>query len=306
MSDEHAIEMFSEDDYKSPFDHMAHLNEQGEQYWSARELMAALEYTDWRNFKAAIKRAMQSCASEGYHVPDQFVEANELIEHGKGGKRKVESYQLTRLAAYLTVMNGDPSKRVVAQAQSYFYQKVAQAELFEKHQREQKKLKRGRAVTGYLNDGRSAEWANKRVDSKASVARLNGAAQDTHETNSPDFGALHGEINQGLFQMTKDEIVSYLGLRPADAPKFRDHLGQYALDTLVQINHAASTKMNQYGRPLTADEQLTIIRDVVAILAPTMRALAAYVQVDFVSGAPVDEYGRPQILRNLPLLGAAS
>jgi hypothetical protein len=306
MSDEHAIEMFSEDDYKSPFDHMAHLNEHGEQYWSARELMTALEYTDWRNFKSAVKRAMQSCVAEGYRVQDQFVEANELIEHGKGGKRSVESYQLTRYAAYLTVMNGDPSKRVVAQAQSYFYQKVAQAELFEKHQREQKKLKRGRAVTGYITDGKPQEWAERRVDSKASVTHLNGAAQATHETQSPDFGALHGEINQGLFQMTKDEIVSYLDLDPKHAPKFRDHVSRYALDTLVQINHAAATKMKQFGRPLTAEEQLTVVRDIVAILAPTMRALAAYVQVDFVSGAPLDDDGRPQIARRLPLLGGAA
>lgn len=306
MSDEHAIEMFSEDDYKSPFDHMAHLNEQGEQYWSARELMAALEYTDWRNFKAAIKRAMQSCASDGYRVPDQFVEANELIEHGKGGKRKVESYQLTRLAAYLTVMNGDPSKRVVAQAQSYFYQKVAQAELFEKHQREQKKLKRGRQVTAYLNYGYSAEWANKRVDSKGSVSHLNGAAQDTHETNAPDYGQLHSEINQGLLQMSRKEVIAYLDLSGSQADKFRDHLGALALDTLTKANHAIAIKMNQMGRPLTTDEQLDIVRHVVKMLGPTMREFAEYIAIDFVSGAPLDEHGRPQITRRMPLLGAAS
>jgi hypothetical protein len=300
------IELFDEDAYKTPFDRIAHTDDDGNEFWSARELMRELEYSDWRKFKAVIQRAMTSCREAKFVTKDHFVVMDELIEHGKGGKRLIDSYRLSRYACYLIAMNGDPSKRVIAQAQTYFAVKARETELRDEYEREQKKLKRGRAVTGYLNDGRSAEWANKRVDSKASVARLNGAAQDTHETNSPDFGALHGEINQGLFQMTKDEIVSYLGLRPADAPKFRDHLGQYALDTLVQINHAASTKMNQYGRPLTADEQLTIIRDVVAILAPTMRALAAYVQVDFVSGAPVDEYGRPQILRNLPLLGAAS
>jgi hypothetical protein len=300
------IELFDEDAYKTPFDRIAHTDDDGNEFWSARELMRELEYSDWRKFKAVIQRAMTSCREAKFVTKDHFVVMDELIEHGKGGKRLIDSYRLSRYACYLIAMNGDPSKRVIAQAQTYFAVKARETELRDEYEREQKKLKRGRAVTGYLNDGRSAEWANKRVDSKASVARLNGAAQDTHETNSPDFGALHGEINQGLFQMTKDEIVSYLGLRPADAPKFRDHLGQYALDTLVQINHAASTKMNQYGRPLTADEQLTIVRDVVAILAPTMRALAAYVQVDFVSGAPVDEYGRPQILRNLPLLGAAS
>jgi hypothetical protein len=306
MSDDTALAMFSDDDFKSPFDFIMHTDDDGNEFWYARELMSVLEYSEWRFFKPSIERAKRACEKSGFVTKDHFVVMHEMVTLGSGSQRKVDSYRLSRYACYLTALNGDTSRPMVARAQTYFLHKARQAELRDQYEAEQRKLKRGRAVTGYLNDGRSKEWANKRVDSKASVARLNGAAQDTHETNSPDFGALHGEINKGALQMTKDEIVSYLGLRPADAPKFRDHLGQYALDTLVQINHAASTKMNQFGRPLTADEQLTIIRDVVAILAPTMRALAAYVQVDFVSGAPVDEYGRPQILRNLPLLGAAS
>lgn len=306
MSDEHALAMFSDDDFKSPFDFIMHTDDDGNEFWFARELMEVQEYINWRNFTPAIEKAKRACEKSGHRVKDHFAQVRNMVTLGSGSKRAVDDYRLTRYACYLTALNGDTSKPLVAQAQTYFLRKAREAELRDQYEAEQRKLKRGRAVTGYLNDGRSMEWANKRVDSKASVARLNGAAQDTHETNAPDFGALHGEINQGLFQMTKDEIVSYLGLRPADAPKFRDHLGQYALDTLVQINHAASTKMNKYGRPLTADEQLAIVRDVVAILAPTMRALAAYVQVDFVSGAPLDEYGQPTIARNLPLLGAAS
>jgi hypothetical protein len=174
------------------------------------------------------------------------------------------------------------------------------------YEAEQKKLKRGRAVTGYVSDGRSMEWANKRVDSKGSVSHLNGAAQDTHETNAPDYGQLHSEINQGLLQMSRKEVIAYLDLSGSQADKFRDHLGALALDTLTKANHAIAIKMNQMGRPLTTDEQLDIVRHVVKMLGPTMREFAEYIAIDFVSGAPLDEHGRPQITRRMPLLGAAS
>jgi hypothetical protein len=298
------IDLFDEDAYKTPFDRIAHTDEHGNEHWLARELARELGYTDWRNFNAAVKRAMAACKGSKHRVDDHFVGINELIEVGKGGTRKVDSYRLSRYACYLIAMNGDSSKQVIAQAQTYFAIKARESELRDEYEREQKKLNRDRAVTGYITSGRNREWSERRVDSKASVTRLNGAALDTHETNSPDFGALHGEINQGMFQMTKSEIISYLDLRPADAPKYRDHLSQYALRTLEQVNHTAAIKMNQIGRPLTADEQLAIVRDIVRILAPTMRTLAEYVQVDFISGAPLDEYGRPMIARNQPLLAS--
>jgi hypothetical protein len=306
MSDETALAMFSDDDFKSPFDFIMHTDDDGNEYWLARELMGVQEYTNWRNFTPAIAKAQRACEKSGHNVKDHFAQVRTMVTLGSGSKRGVDDYRLSRYACYLTALNGDTSKPLVAQAQTYFLRKAREAELRDEYEREQKKLKRGRAVTGYITDGKAQEWAERRVDSKASVTHLNGAAQATHETQSPDFGALHGEINQGLFQMTKDEIVSYLDLDPKHTPKFRDHVSRYALDTLVQINHAAATKMKQFGRPLTAEEQLTVVRDIVAILAPTMRALAAYVQVDFVSGAPLDEHGRPQITRRVPLLGAAS
>jgi hypothetical protein len=267
--------------------------------------MSVLEYTDWRNFKSAIKRAMQACAKK-FPVANHFVEVNEMVSLGSGSQRKVESYKLSRYAAYLTAMNGDPSKAVVAQAQSYFLAKAREAELRDEYEREQKKLQRGRQVTAYLNYGYSAEWANKRVDSKGSVSHLNGAAQDTHETNAPDYGQLHSEINQGLLQMSRKEVIAYLDLSGSQADKFRDHLGALALDTLTKANHAIAIKMNQMGRPLTTDEQLDIVRHVVKMLGPTMREFAEYIAIDFVSGAPLDEHGRPQITRRMPLLGAAS
>src|SRR5713101_5057891 len=98
----------------SPFDAIRHVDEQLGEYWSARELYKVLGYTEWRNFhNRVIKRAMKSCEENGQTVADHFVQAYKEIVHGKGAKHQADDVLLSRYAAYLTVMNGDPKMPVV-------------------------------------------------------------------------------------------------------------------------------------------------------------------------------------------------
>src|SRR5713226_5946562 len=115
MNDENA-----QSHYTSPFDAIRHVDEQLGEYWSARELYKILGYTEWRNFNSVvIKRAMKACEENGRAVADHFVQSYKAITGGKDAKQNVVDVLLSRYAAYLVVMNGDPKLPIVAMGQEY-------------------------------------------------------------------------------------------------------------------------------------------------------------------------------------------
>ncbi len=101
------------------------------EFWYARDLMKLLGYTEWRNFENAVKRAVISCETSNIQSNDHFVEVNKLITVGKGARRSVNDYMLTRYACYLIAMNGDTTKEEIAFAQSYFAVQTRKQELIE-------------------------------------------------------------------------------------------------------------------------------------------------------------------------------
>ena len=118
------------------FEDIKHLDEQGNEYWLARELMGVLEYTEWRKFKGVINKAIINCKSSNYNVLDHFVGADKMVYIGSNTKRKIQDYKLSRYACYLIVLNCDPRKKIIALAKTYFAIQTRKQELSEKEYNE--------------------------------------------------------------------------------------------------------------------------------------------------------------------------
>ena len=103
----------------------------GVDYWLARELQELLGYAEWRNFLNAIDKAKESCKTTGEAVSDHFVDVNKTIPMPKGAEKIIDDIMLTRYACYLIAQNGDPKKEQIAFAQSYFAIQTRKQELLE-------------------------------------------------------------------------------------------------------------------------------------------------------------------------------
>ncbi len=113
------------------FESIKHINKYGNEFWYARELQNALEYSKWDNFKRVIDKAIRACENSENEVVDHFADVGKMVNVGSGAEREIEDYELSRYACYLIVQNGDSRKKVIALGQTYFAIKTRQKELIE-------------------------------------------------------------------------------------------------------------------------------------------------------------------------------
>ena len=114
------------------FEDIKHIDEEGKEYWLARELQTALDYKKWQKFINVIENAKIACEQSNFIIEDHITQVGKMINVGKGGKRKVEDYKLSRYACYLIAQNGDSRKKTIALAQTYFAVQTRKQELSEK------------------------------------------------------------------------------------------------------------------------------------------------------------------------------
>ena len=114
------------------FEDIKHIDENGVEFWYARELMPILQYSKWENFKKVIEKAMIACENSGIPIKNCFPDVRKPIISGKGKEEFIEDYKLNRYACYLIAQNGDSRKKVIALAQTYFAIQTRKQEISEK------------------------------------------------------------------------------------------------------------------------------------------------------------------------------
>ena len=118
------------------FEDIKHIDENGNEYWLARELQKVLQYTQWRRFENVINKAKLACKNSNIKVDDHFANVGKMVDIGSNTKRETNDYKLSRYACYLIAQNGDPRKEVISLAQTYFAIQTRKQELSEKEYHE--------------------------------------------------------------------------------------------------------------------------------------------------------------------------
>lgn len=116
---------------QSDFERIKKRTEDGQEYWTSRELYAAMGYSTYQKFSRVISKAIEVAKSKGMDVNDHFNQTVEMVRLGSGTFRKVENLHLSRMACMIVAENADSKKPQVQIAKEYFSQQVTATELLE-------------------------------------------------------------------------------------------------------------------------------------------------------------------------------
>ena len=188
------------------FESIKHVDDDGNEYWYARELQKVLEYKRWDKFYNVIESAQVACSISNNNVLYHFSQVGKMIYLGKGGQRKISDYKLSRYACYLIAQNGDSRKKVIALAQTYFAIQTRKQELLEEEynsltEDEKRIYQRNQARKGNYNLNKTA---------------INSGVKDLARFHNAGYkGLYNGETADDIFKRKKlryrEDILDNMG-----------------------------------------------------------------------------------------------
>lgn len=111
------------------FENLRRKDENGNDYWSSRDLCGAMGYSAYWKFQRVIDKAIKVAVEKGMNVDEHFNQAVDMVKVGNGSFRKVTIFRLSRMACMIIAENADNRKVLVQQARDYFGQSVPMTEL---------------------------------------------------------------------------------------------------------------------------------------------------------------------------------
>jgi DNA-damage-inducible protein D len=168
------------------FEAHAQTTEGGVEFWLARDIQHLLGYAEWRNFSAVVTKAKTACEVSGHPISDHFVEVTKMVDLGSGSQREIDDQMLTRYACYLIAQNGNPQKREIAFAQTYFALQTRRAELIEQRLLEAERVQARKKLSATEKDLSSV------------IYEQTGGNQDFALIRSKGDHALFGKSTQAM------------------------------------------------------------------------------------------------------------
>lgn len=198
------------------FESIKHIDENGIEFWYARELMVVLNYSKWDNFKKVIDRSMISVENSDINILDHFADVRKMVSIGSGAEKVISDYKLTRYACYLIAQNGDNRKKVIALAQTYFAVQTRKQEL-------------SRQEYEQLSEDDKRLYTRNNVKDKNKylfdTAKLAGVKNYGKFNNYGYKGLYNGETAKDIAQRkgisSKDDILDYMSSTELAANLFR-------------------------------------------------------------------------------------
>ena len=188
------------------FESIKHVDDDGNEYWYARELQKVLEYKRWDKFYNVIESAQVACSISNYNVLDHFSQVGKMVDIGSNTSRNIVDYKLSRYACYLIAQNGDSRKKVIALAQTYFAIQTRKQELLEKEynnltEDEKRIYQRNQARKGNYNLNKTA---------------INSGVKDLARFHNAGYkGLYNGETADDIFKRKKlryrEDILDNMG-----------------------------------------------------------------------------------------------
>lgn len=202
------------------FEEIKHIDENGIEFWYARDLMGILEYSKWGNFFKVINKAKLSLENTDIATSDHFADVGKMVQIGSNSERQVDDIKLTRYACYLIVQNADPRKKSVALGQQYFAIQTRKQELSEKNIKE-------------LSED------DKRLLARESITKENkNLFSSAKNVGVENFGKFNNAGYQGLYDgETAEDIKKRKNLNKKE--QILDHMGSTELAAnLFRITHS--------------------------------------------------------------------